>query len=647
MKRSFQPKQRQSLRPKLRAILVVGAFSVAALLAFAFFLTHFFHSESSKATGDPMVVVDVKVLEDDLAFRQGTLMQLISGVRVDTRGKSNRLNLIELTFYSTAGATMEWESVRNLKLWATAADEAFLPVQQIGTTITHLTGSVFQITLNHPLSDGANYFWLTGDIGTFAQKGCSFKTTCMGAKIGTLSYEPNPAQKRSFHPILTNTPFYSVLNGDISDLKTWNSARDGSGKHPASFSNPALTFHIQSGHLLKNTLSGCLPTLIIERNGALVSETTVKADLVEIQAGGSLIQSGYLAAADYPRQLIIKNGGALLNNQSGYLPGVKCLFEKQSNVVLKKYSELTFSRKVTFGNLIIDADSVADVNCKNGLSDIRGNLEIRKTGIKSTLFCINADSATIGNTLIMAGGRLVAGNSEAPLRFRLCGDFRQTGGIFTDHFSDSKNLAVDIIAGELFYLKSGEFNFTGKRSTIKLENKTETLWKQTECNVTLPSVEVHPGSTLKVNGDKLGLVGAGQQLLVMKDAKIELKEATVSGAGSFLLDNHGIISTSHESGIYSDGWIGCIQTAKRHFSSSAVFIFNGGTHLQETGLFYTTPEEKTVQDLIIDKELHSAVVRMNMDLNVNGLLVQKKGSINKNGHQLILKSAQKQVGLNP
>lgn len=647
MKRSFQSRQQTSLRPKLRTILVVGAFSVAALLAFAFFLTHFFDSESSKATGDPMVVVDVKVLEDDLPFHQGTLMQLISGVKVDTRGKSNRLNLIGLTFYSTAGNTMEWESVKNLKLWSTAANDEFLPVQQIGSTITQLTGSVFQITLNHPLSDGANYFWLTGDIGIFQQKGCSFKTTCMGAKIGTLSYEPNPAQKRSFHPILANTPFYSVNNGDISDLKTWNSARDGSGKQPASFSNAALTFHIQSGHLLKNDLSGCLPNLIIERNGALVSATAVKADMVEIQAGGSLIQSGYLAVSDYPKQLTIKNGGSLLNNQSGNLPGARCSFGRQSNVVLKKYSESTFSRTITFGNLIIDADSVADVNCKNGLSDIRGNLEIRKTGIKSTLYCISADSVTIGNTMIVAGGRLVAGNSDEPLRFNLKGDYRQTGGVFTDHLSSAKSAGIEIIAGELFYLKGGEFSFTDKQSAIIVENKTATLWKQTECNVTLPSVEVHPGSTLRVNGDKMGHISAGHQLLVMKDARIDLREATVSGAGTFWLDNHGIISTSHESGIYSDGWIGCIQTAKRHFSSSAVFIYNGGTHLQETGLFYTVPEEKTVQDLIIDKELHSAVVRLKMDLNVNGLLVMKKGSINKNSYRLTVKSSQSQSQLNP
>ncbi|MBK8873677.1 MAG: hypothetical protein IPN13_07065 [Bacteroidetes bacterium] len=109
---------------------------------------------------------------------------------------------------------------------------------------------------------------------------------------------------------MKNKPYYSTGNGDILDLKGWNSKRDGAGESLLSFSNPNATFHIQPGHIMTNRLSGCLPTLIVERNGVLQSTSAIKSDLLEVQPGGIFFQERVVDPST-PKILCLKNGSRL------------------------------------------------------------------------------------------------------------------------------------------------------------------------------------------------------------------------------------------------------------------------------------------------------------------------------------------------
>jgi hypothetical protein len=272
MKRRFKNSSRQIGRLGLRTLLVSATIGMLAFIAISLFLIHFFRNEDGKAIGDPMVVTDSRIIADSSTLYRGSSLQLLSGIKISAKGSSNKLSVTSFTFSNQINEALSNKLIRNLRLWSTASSDQFSPSRQLGNTIAQLHQSNFTFDLNQSLQQGDNYFWLTADIESDVTIDAEYlQITCIATKIGTLSYDPIPPSRRLVHKLLKNKPYYSTGNADISDLKAWNSRRDGAGEPLLSFSNPNATFHIQPGHILTNRLSGCLPTLIVERNGVLQS----------------------------------------------------------------------------------------------------------------------------------------------------------------------------------------------------------------------------------------------------------------------------------------------------------------------------------------------------------------------------------------
>lgn len=636
MKRRFKNSSRQIGRLGLRTLLVSATIGMLAFIAISLFLIHFFRNEDGKAIGDPMVVTDSRVMADSSTLYRGSTVQLLSGIRISAKGSSNKLNVTSFTFSNQFDAATANRLIKNLRLWSTASSDQFSPSRQVGNTIPQLSQSTFKFDLNQSLRQGENYFWLTADIEPDPHIDADFiQITCIATKIGTLSYDPIPPSRRLVHRLLKNKPYYSIGNGDILDLKAWNSKRDGAGESLLSFSNPNATFHIQPGHIMTNRLSGCLPTLIVERNGVLQSTSAIKSELLEVQPGGVFFQLERVIDPSNPKILCLKNGSQFVNQQPGFLPGKEKRFGKQSVVILKDFSRQTFSQSVTWGNVIIDNDKMESVDVQNGLHKILGDLEIRKTGNKATIYTTSTDSIFIGGNLQITGGNLAIGSKDGISTLIIGDQLNIRNGSLSDRTPENKNPGnLNLIAGTLVQIKDGDLLLEGNHSQILFNRSGISNWKQGESIVILPHVFISPGTILNVIGEKFGMIAKDKELVVLKDSQLKLNEAVLFGMGDFRLEPHGTIATSNAAGINSDGWFGAIQTAKRHFSSHSVYIYDGNSNLQETGIFYTVPQPNTVKDLVIDKQSHAAVVKMMQSFHINGRFIQKSGSVNKNSFHL-------------
>jgi hypothetical protein len=187
---------------------------------------------------------------------------------------------------------------------------------------------------------GNKNYWkaiITFDVNQVAgTKISQIDAECISVQIGTLSHEPGISAPPGSRRILNNIPYYSTGNGDISSLNSWNSTRDGSGRRPTNFNQSNATFHIQSGHILRNDLNACLTYLVVERNGVLLSASGIKSDQVEIHGGGTVVQEKPILNPENLETLTIKNGGNFIHRNNGRIPGKIKQLESYSNIVLNE-----------------------------------------------------------------------------------------------------------------------------------------------------------------------------------------------------------------------------------------------------------------------------------------------------------------------
>ncbi|MBL0339578.1 MAG: hypothetical protein IPP71_00895 [Bacteroidetes bacterium] len=635
MSRKFRNSRRQIGKLGLRTILVVSVVAAGSILTAALLLINIFRDEKTLADSNPMVVSEIEVFQDLTPVLKGASMQSLLGIKVVVKGNAKKLQLSSFQF-TTVGTSHPIEKIIiNTRLWSTGFQAYFSPIRQLGAALPNITEENFTMNAGIPLSEGENYFWLTCDIGDkIAGKELKIRTGLVTTVIGTLTFEPDRITQQGSKRIVNNQPYFSISNGDISAIDKWSTTRDGSGRHPQSFSENGATFCIQAGHILTNTLNACLPALIIERNGVLRSSTSIKAEYVDIQAGGTFIQQKEVLAPNSLNKFIIRNNGNFIQLHSGALPGKVKQFEPYSTVTLNNYSYQTFELPISWGNLVIDTKDSNPVDFSNCFRTIRGDLEIRATGTEGYLYTSSSDTIQISGSLYIKGGRLALapGGNETTLIVKK--DFILDKGWFSDLLPNKQgNGKVKFFVGSLVYLKSGNFKMTGKESEMYF-TKNKVTYSQSETVVILPDVTIMENSALTIAGKKMGIFPTGKQLHIMKDAILNTCVSIVEGEGLLFVDDFATLSTEHQEGINSIGLKGCIRTAKRYYSSKANYAFVGATTPQYSGIFKTMPQSETMNNLVISKARITDVVILEQPVLVKGRLLQHKGNINKNSFAL-------------
>lgn len=102
------------------------------------------------------------------------------------------------------------------------------------------------------------------------------------------------------------TDYYSIINGDASDKKTWNSSRYGKGTAPTGFDDPTDNFIVQKNMIVTNSHDAftCKGSLFIENGGVystgLQTKPTTIATAITINTGGTLqLQKGSVLHAGF------------------------------------------------------------------------------------------------------------------------------------------------------------------------------------------------------------------------------------------------------------------------------------------------------------------------------------------------------------
>jgi hypothetical protein len=627
MRRKFRNRQKTGIRISLRTLLYAGAVGSVALLMLSVFVVSFFKEEESAANVNPMVVTGITVAQDTGSVYSGMRDVPVLKIKITTRGTGNRLTVSEMKF-SARGTTLPLnDAIKNGRLWYTAGDPNFAMTRQYGNTIDQFEEIDFKFNARQLLQEGANYFWLAYDTGVPAGEEITIDAEMIQAIIGTLVLEPDVSAPAGSIQLKQNTPWYSTGSTDIASLESWNSNRDGSGSRPASVSKSTGTFHIQAGHSMLNRLNGCLPTIIIERNGTLINETTVTADLILVNPGGTLMNKSNATAKNKLKRLKVENGGMYVHATGNELLSEGAEFAENSTVTFLLLPQEIADNHTEFGNVVIAETNQTDLMVGYPIGRVKGNLEFRGSGPQSKIIVASGQPLQISGDLVLNNVSVDFSVKGKTQKILLGKKFYIKNGFVSDGTGKAS-----IELGTSFILKEGSFILNHPESEIII-NKSITSWHQSgTCQ--LPDITIMDGSVLSVKSAELGPISMHNKITVNTGATLDCFNGVIAGQGLFELKPGATIVTAHPEGISSEGSTGSIQTTHRSFSSDASYQFNGSVTPQYTGKFETKPLRGTVNKLIVDKSEITAVLILQNDIHCNGELIRKRGSINKNGYSI-------------
>ena len=216
------------------------------------------------------------------------------------------------------------------------------------------------------------------------------------------------------------TNYYSQGSLDATETSSWNSAANGTGSAPTSFTNGDV-FIIQGGHLMTTSVAW-----------------SVSGGTVEITNGGQLTESLALTCTT----LQVDDGGHYIHAVSNTsIPGASRIFSAASIEEIQAWSSNTTAlpTTITWGNLVINVASLAGNWVQSGGAfTTLGDLTIKATGGGTNAFKLTSTStvnAIVGGNFNMQGGyfAITQTSSSSAILYQLsiAGNFVQTAGSFT------------------------------------------------------------------------------------------------------------------------------------------------------------------------------------------------------------------------
>jgi hypothetical protein len=340
----------------------------------------------------------------------------------------------------------------------------------------------------------------------------------------------------------------------------------------------------------------------------------------------------------------MENGSSYIHNTKGDIPGATCTFEPKSNQTFFQLGNLNIQNPIEWGNVSLDLQGDGPTNIKGVFSHVLGNLEIRRTGTSSGFCAVEgSDKIDIDGSLILTGGEFKGEKSTTKdkLIINIGKNLVVNGGYFSDtDVLDNVGSTSISVAGDVMIL-AGTFNMTrGSESVLKFEKGTSSKWIQkSETNVILGDILVAKNHELQIKSETMGDITAGHKLTVEPNAAIMCGNAVIYGEGEFHLSDQSIIGIGHPQGLASNGQKGNIRTAERYFSSGATYVYYTKSQPQETGVFSTTPNDKTIRCLVLNKEKIGLALTLSSDLVISDKIQIQKGDLIEGDYDLQLPTA--------
>jgi hypothetical protein len=642
MSRSIKLRQQIKQKTSLKMAIVAASASITGLVVLLIVVFNFSKNEQGHAAQSAMSFKTAETFQETSSILRGSSNQKVIKVIVETVGSGKSVKMASMKFSAKGTSLPIEQNIENARLWFTGNDPNFIPLQQVGLTISKLSDRPFEITTNQDLLTGKNYFWLTVDVKPDANySSAAVDATCEDFRIGAISYQPlisDPLGKRF---IEANVPYYSTGNYSVNKVNAWNSRRDGKGVAPKQLHASRNSYFIQAGHHMISSTGTSLQTLIVERGGDLRITAPLRLNNMSVAYGGVVENDMQETGLHCFNFFNMENGSSYIHNTKGDIPGATCTFEPKSNQTFFQLGNLNIQNPIEWGNVSLDLQCDGSTNIKGVFNHVLGNLEIRRTGTSSGFCAVEgSDKIDIDGSLILTGGEFKGEKSaiKDKLIINIGKNLVVNGGYFSDtDVLDNAGSTSISVAGDVMIL-AGTFNMTrGSESILKFEKGTSSKWIQkSETNVILGDILVAKNHELQVKSETMGDITAGHKLTVEPNAAIMCGNAVIYGEGEFHLSDQSIIGIGHPQGLASNGQKGNIRTAERYFSSGATYVYYTKSQPQETGVFSTTPNDKTIRCLVLNKEKIGLALTLSSDLVISDKIQIQKGDLIEGDYDLQL-----------
>jgi len=379
------------------------------------------------------------------------------------------------------------------------------------------------------------------------------------------------------------TNYYSYGNLPPNDLNNWWSNTNGTGTHPANFTNGDV-FIIQNGNSMTSnaswTISGTGAEIKVEGGGSLTADNTINTPKLTINASGDVIVNNGktlkinngTSSPDLLVQGTLSNEGTITlssgvtstfdnggtyqhTRDGGVIPAA--VWNRNSTCDITGITTTTpLGLTQTFGNLIWNCPQTGNIQLGGTLNSMTGNLTVISTG-SSQLRLTNTSNLTlnIGGDLNISGGSLNFASGAATTKIlNLGGNYNQTGGTFTNSNSIPLN-----------------FNFMGTGKTFAYSG----IFTNTYINYS-----VNSGASLTLQNNLP--VAASRSCTI--NGTLNCGLLAVTGSGTFSLSDGGTLQIGSSQGISGSLASGNILvTGSRSFSSKANYTYTAGSGSPVTG----------------------------------------------------------------
>lgn len=379
--------------------------------------------------------------------------------------------------------------------------------------------------------------------------------------------------------------YYSNGNQDPTLTANWWSNTNGTGTHPANFSNSDV-FIIQNGHSRTAsaiwTVAGSGGQILVQGGGTLTAANNVTTTQLTIDAAGTVnvntgitlkinngastidmlvlgtLKNSGIFKLTSPAKASFGNGGLYRHTRDGgtiptatWDAGSTCEFSGILNSVPGGIPGQTF------GNFTWNCAQTGNIQLNGELTAIAGSFNVSNTGLKSLILTNTASLIlTLGGDFILSGGTVNFASGAAAIKtLNLGGNFIQTGGLF----NNSNNIPLS-------------FNFTGTGKTFSLSAGTLT---NKNINWTINS-----GSSLTLLSNLPVAVSRNCTVNGTLNCSIYL----LTGTGNFTLANGATLQIGSPDGITNIARTGNIQvTGTRSFSTLANYEYSAVSGSPVTG----------------------------------------------------------------
>jgi hypothetical protein len=635
-------KQRQKQRITLRQILLTTVILVTLIGGGAATLL-FLHveEESSAFTLNDMVVTKIDVLQPQEKVYKGSSNTVILHVVINTTGNNTPLVLKNMMF-SARGTTRPWrEHISTARLWYTGTNPDFHISDGVGVSVDLSKSSEENLifTGNRTLACGKNHFWLSYDLNPNSEsRGVEVDGELISCKIGGLEYRPDINSPSGVIPVHDNESWFAYRDGDLADLRIWNSKRDGTGNSPENLNDTTAVYIILAGRSLSNDLGIKISDILIEGGARLYSTGPLRSRQVTVKANGILRFDSEERIKDLPARIQLEPNSTFVHNNGGILPPTLSMARASNLWLLREPKRSFMSGKFQPGNVIVGFTTEVAYNIGEIGSTINGDLIISNKSDKSFIYYAGPDTLTIQGNLQVNDGFFGASYGDFMNIIQIHESLICTNGKFHNQVTSDRKGTAEILVGKDVVISDCDFRLSDERSnpaTIRLIAGSTHIWRQNGPVASPGNVILEPRGILSLSGKTFGPLNGTCGLRVMKNSEINCNTAIVTGIGEFLLDDFAKITIAHPEGLNSVVNAGNIQTGQRVFSQKAIYEFTGSAAIQRTGVFNTLDDECVTGQLIINLANPNGILVLDKNIRVTDRLLKKSGNVVQNNYEMI------------